>query len=284
MSKLQRLKSWYSIEETAAMLSQSLGEVVNDRDVIQLAAEGALKCCWFLNGDHFARRATAFCAYPRDQRYPIYSKPVYDVNGESWGESLSGICRLPIEWCPAWGWWILTFIGLGSESGNMCGALVIDEDGVTWELYDEPSNGTGDFFHFPKRHEVVFRREDIDEFKWRTTQIAGHISEKPHHLPRAESEDQLTEKNDIPAPQWVTKSIEIANSIGAQRWAAGQQQITARNICGAVATELEKGEMNEPQRYHGTQGPRSASSVRNALKGWKFTIPAGTNSTNGTNR
>ncbi|MBA5686976.1 hypothetical protein [Rugamonas apoptosis] len=165
MSKLHQLKSWYSFEETAARLSQTLGEVVTDKDVIQLAAEGKLKCGWLLNGAHFARRATAYCAYPRNPRFLIYSEPVYDANGESWGESLAGIYSLPVDWCPSWGWWILTFIGLGGEGGDMCGPLVIDEEGVTWELYDEASKGISDFFHFPKRHEVVFRREDIEAFE-----------------------------------------------------------------------------------------------------------------------
>lgn len=164
MNVLHQLKGWYSFEETAAILSQALGEAVTDRDVIQLAAEGKLKCCWHLNGEHFARRANAFCDYPRNQMFPMFSELFYDDDGISWGQSLSGICSLPVDWCPQWGWWILTFIGLGGESSSMCGALVIDEDGVTWELYDEPSNGASGFFHFPKRHEIVFLRKDIDAF------------------------------------------------------------------------------------------------------------------------
>ncbi len=65
---------------------------------------------------------------------------------------------------------------------------------------------------------------------------------------------------------WITEAIKLADRIGQQRWNQGQREITARNICEAVAMELAKVES-----FHGTRGPRSASDIRNrGLKGWKF--------------
>ncbi len=78
---------------------------------------------------------------------------------------------------------------------------------------------------------------------------------------------------------WITESIKIANLVGNKRWACGDRQITARNICDKVATELEKNEI-----YWGSRGPRDAQSIRSvALKGWKFSPPkGGTSGTSGT--
>jgi hypothetical protein len=82
---------------------------------------------------------------------------------------------------------------------------------------------------------------------------------------------------------WIAKAVEIANSIAFRKWEGGERQITARNICNAVAAELANGEPDSPQKYHGTQGPRAAGAIRSvALKGWKFTQPSGTSGTSGT--
>lgn len=70
---------------------------------------------------------------------------------------------------------------------------------------------------------------------------------------------------------WTEKAKEIADVIGLKRYETGIRQITARNICVDVATELEKDETT-----WGLQGPRSSSNVRNhGLRGWKFTSPKG---------
>jgi len=78
---------------------------------------------------------------------------------------------------------------------------------------------------------------------------------------------------------WITESIAIADREGNKRWACGVRQITARNICDKVATELGNNE-----KYWGIRGPRDGGTIRNvALKGWKFIPPkGGTNGTSGT--
>ena len=85
--------------------------------------------------------------------------------------------------------------------------------------------------------------------------------------------------------EWMVKSVEIADAIGRRKWIDGEREITARNICKAVATELAKGEPGNPQKYHGNRGQRAAGSIRNAaLRGWKFTVPSGTSGINGTDK
>ncbi len=78
---------------------------------------------------------------------------------------------------------------------------------------------------------------------------------------------------------WITESRKIADREGNKRWASGSHQITARNICNKVATELGKN-----TKFWGNRGPRDAHAIRNvALKGWKFKPPkGGTNGTSGT--
>lgn len=68
---------------------------------------------------------------------------------------------------------------------------------------------------------------------------------------------------------WIEKAQVIADKIGLEKYRNGIRQITARNICEAVASELELDETT-----WGKQGPRGADNVRNeGLRGWKFIPP-----------
>ena len=68
---------------------------------------------------------------------------------------------------------------------------------------------------------------------------------------------------------WMKAAQDLANQIGLDKWKIGIRQITARNICNAVAEALGKDEA-----YWGARGPRSGDSIRGtALKGWKFVPP-----------
>jgi len=110
----------------------------------------------------------------------------------------------------------------------------------------------------------------------------------PHELTAlTNGDDTVTVGKDSNKPSanlsgddWKAKAIEIANEEGLKRWNYGTSQITARNICNKVATELGKN-----NKYWGNRGPREGGTIRSvALKGWKFIPPkSGTNGTNGTN-
>lgn len=69
---------------------------------------------------------------------------------------------------------------------------------------------------------------------------------------------------------WVVKAKAIADRIGLERWNSGVQEITAHNICKAVAKELA-----DDRTAHGKRGARAANTVRTAgLKKWKFKPPS----------
>jgi hypothetical protein len=71
---------------------------------------------------------------------------------------------------------------------------------------------------------------------------------------------------DPDAKDWIAKAKIKAQEIGDEQWAAGIRQISARNICGTVATSLA-----EDQSTWGKQGPRSSDNVRvGGLRGWKY--------------
>lgn len=82
---------------------------------------------------------------------------------------------------------------------------------------------------------------------------------------------QIKQTNEESSYDWKVDAHNIANRIARERFDRGEREITARNICEAVARELEKN-----NKSHGQRGPRPGNSVRkDALKGWKFTQPKG---------
>lgn len=89
-----------------------------------------------------------------------------------------------------------------------------------------------------------------------------------------------TEAQAEPAPKkdWKIRAWELADEVGLKQWEMGIRSITQHSICRPVSKAL-----GEDKKYWGSQGPRAAGSIRNALKGWEFSPPlSGTNSTNGT--
>lgn len=70
---------------------------------------------------------------------------------------------------------------------------------------------------------------------------------------------------------WKTEARTLADQVAIDRWNNGIQQNSAREIAPKVADLLARN-----PNYHGERGPRDANTVRSqALKGWKFTPPAG---------
>lgn len=165
MSILDRLKSWYTLEEAAARLSRTLAQSITEHDVIQLASDGHIPVCWFLSNhhDHYAQPVLVSCDYPRGDSTFIRAEPNYDDDGATFGRALSGQFKLPVDIYPPWGWWLLTFIGKGGESGTFWDPIVIDtDDGNFWAFYDKSGS---DFFHFPTKEEITIARADIEDFE-----------------------------------------------------------------------------------------------------------------------
>ena len=67
---------------------------------------------------------------------------------------------------------------------------------------------------------------------------------------------------------WEDATLKIADEVGAEQWEMGIREITARGIAENVAKRLA-----ENPRYRGQRGPRDASTIRKALKRWRFTPP-----------
>ena len=119
------------------------------------------------------------------------------------------------------------------------------------------------------------------------------LAKKPDAAPVTKEKNKQTTPVKTPSPikveakpfaspsndDWTVEAVTIANREGNKRWACGDRQITARNICDKVATELGKN-----NKYWGNRGAREGGTIRSvALKGWKFIPPkSGTNGTNGT--
>lgn len=165
MSILDKLKSWYTLEEAAARLSRTLGHPITEHDVVQLASDGHIVVCWFLSNhhDHYAQPVLVSCDYPRGEETFIRTEPDYDDDGKVFGRAISGQFKLPVDIYPPWAWWLLTFIGKGGESGTGWDPIVIDtDDGRPWAFYEQ---GGGDFFHFPLKEEITIARTDIENFE-----------------------------------------------------------------------------------------------------------------------
>lgn len=162
MSILDRLKSWYTLSEAADRLSRNLGQKITEHDVVQLAGEGHIVVCWYLTGEQRAFPATVSCDYPQGGETFLRVLPEVDANGASWRQSIFGPFRLPIDFYPPWGWFLLKFIGKGGDSGTGWDPILIDPtDGRYWGI-DELN---GDFDKFPEQNELVIQREELEAFE-----------------------------------------------------------------------------------------------------------------------
>lgn len=97
-------------------------------------------------------------------------------------------------------------------------------------------------------------------------------------FPKPDAPAAKVKAGTTPGNDWKEKALTIADELALEKYQRGEREITARNISNAVATELAK-----DSTTHGIRGERSAGNIRNeALKGWKFIPPTGTNGTSGT--
>lgn len=166
MSILDKLKSWYTLEEAAARLTRTIGQEISERDLIQLAAEGHLMVSWYLKGAHGAAQVAVFCPFPRIEENLLQTEALKGPDGLTWLSYLNGPFKLPVDVYPSWGDWLLTFIGKGGESAMLWDPIIIDpDDGSYWAFF--VANTTSDFHHFPTKEEITVGREDIEAFEQR---------------------------------------------------------------------------------------------------------------------
>jgi hypothetical protein len=116
--------------------------------------------------------------------------------------------------------------------------------------------------------ELLGLPQSVDEIKQASESLANKEQFNSNEK-ESQHANQIPEKVEEAEPEWVIEARRITDRIALERWNSGIQQITARNICDAVASNLAKN-----SKYWGTKGPRTGGNIRKeALDGWKFKPP-----------
>lgn len=172
MSKLYKLKEWFSLEETAKRLSSSLGEPVSLQDLLQLIVEGHVRLSWRARHVAAERVAKACCLHyaspmllRNEQGRREFYGPV-SWHGEvafrahtgmkegeavtayatlEWTsisecedvERLDGLYWLELNECGALKDWVHSLLTqTGGELITVLGFFVSDQDGVVWRIME----------------------------------------------------------------------------------------------------------------------------------------------------
>jgi len=244
------MEKYYSIEEAAEFLTSNIKEKIRPRDILELARTGKIRVCVPFRG------RIELCIYEPGS-YPALEPMITN-------KLFNGYIQIPTP-----------SIRLDNKEFGLGYAEI-------YKSLDAGSNEDRWLKPTEKAPRIAARR--IKNFDEKTNEIEYgffHVSPKDFEIP----EQDLLEHGKFQQPRkttekgktdWVKNALEIADRIANKRYKSGIREITIRNICDAVATELAKDPGN-----HGSRGQRSSGNVRNvALKGWKFTPPTGTSGTN----
>lgn len=127
-------------------------------------------------------------------------------------------------------------------------------------------------------HRVMAEKGNIDREKTqlKKSSFLAWCESNPKHATVAPALDLATyqAENETPdatanTPDWIAKSIELADKIAVERGGGPRKKISARSVCDAVAIEL--GALRDPSYCSSRGVPYSSSIVRTqALKGWKY--------------
>ena len=177
MSKLYKLKEWFSLEDAAKRLSSGLGEPVGVDDVLQLVIEGHLPLSWFARHVPADRVAQSCYLYhlvapifEREYEPKVYVGPVMwngdyayrthvgfkkgdvlkpyavleweSVHGKQVVERLDGVYRLELAECGAFKEWVHSLLTkTGGELITLVGYFVSDADGTMWQILEHSPGG-----------------------------------------------------------------------------------------------------------------------------------------------
>ncbi|MFO1435500.1 MAG: hypothetical protein U1F34_03730 [Gammaproteobacteria bacterium] len=177
MSKLYKLKEWFSLEDAARRLSSGLDEPVSRDDVVQLVIEGHLPMSWFARhvpAEEVAKRCFLHHLMPpiikqdecpRDYIGPViwhgdyaYRTHVGAIDGDalrpyaslSWGsihenqmvEYIEGVYRLELDECGALKDWVHSLLtNTGGELITLDGFFVSDAEGTMWRILEHNPGG-----------------------------------------------------------------------------------------------------------------------------------------------
>lgn len=177
MSKLYKLKEWFSLEDAAKRLSSGLGEPVGVDDVLQLVIEGHLPLSWFARHVPADRVARACCLYylmapifEKECEPKVYVGPIMwdgdcayrahvgfkegdvlkpyaglkweSVHGKQVVERLDGVYRLELAECGALKDWVHSLLtNTGGELITLDGYFVSDAEGTMWRILEHSPGG-----------------------------------------------------------------------------------------------------------------------------------------------
>ncbi len=173
MSKLYKLKNWYSLEETAKRLTLTLGEDVSVRDVLQLAIEGHVPLGWYIRyayGQSVEKRKIILNNQYKEGKInieetdtmPSKLEDIVPVNeneifvftndksldgikeihysytkNKDTVDKLGGIYYLNLEECGALKDHLLAYCtGIASDLTSLDGFWIDDEKGNTWQIVE----------------------------------------------------------------------------------------------------------------------------------------------------
>ncbi len=177
MSKLYKLKEWFSLEDTATRLSSGLGEPVSTLDVLQLIVEGHLPLSWYAR--HVPAERVGRACMLHYLVLPIFGEfvPPNDYEGSvmwrgDWAvrrhkglkegdilmpyatldwmrvresrvvERLDGVFRLELTECGALKEWVHSLLtDTGGELISLEGYFVSDSEGAMWRILEHNSGG-----------------------------------------------------------------------------------------------------------------------------------------------
>ncbi|MVF24957.1 hypothetical protein EVC37_25690 [Methylocaldum sp. BRCS4] len=199
MSKLFRLKSWYSIEQAAQRLSGTLQEPVSVQDVYHLCYEGRLKLSWQV--PYRAAREVAPVTKlinwygasdddPTKTLWPLGNPETYEKIAWTWYfepqrlhvETLDGIYRLDLEFDGGVKSWLLSLATGNPDYHKLVsfeGFFVWCSEGRLWKIVerfplDLKSKERLPYFHpdnyypsdeLPNESELVILRTDLEAFE-----------------------------------------------------------------------------------------------------------------------
>ena len=150
MRKLYKLKEWYSLEDAAHRLTLTLGEPVDEKDILQLCVEGHLPLSWYmrhvpaqevapvthiLNFDETFRKMAEKAGRPFTPRGTLYSEG-YKTQSDLI-TYLDGVHKLELNLCGAMKDWILSLVtNTGGELISLEGYFASDSYGRLWRIME----------------------------------------------------------------------------------------------------------------------------------------------------
>jgi hypothetical protein len=179
MSKLYKLKEWFSLDDAAKRLSSGLGEPVSSDDLLQLVIEGHIPLSWYARHIPAERVAKACMLYYLNPARKFFEKdaPPKQYVGEVWWhgewayrahtelkdgdvlkpyanldwtplhgkqvvERIEGLYRMELDECGALKDWVHSLLtNTGGELITLDGYFVSDAEGTMWRILEHNPGG-----------------------------------------------------------------------------------------------------------------------------------------------